>query len=410
MAPLPETHHHRSSTKISHKPFKSRHATKGFIKELTKGKIDRQEKGSRKTPHQQVMSKIDRRNQAKQMRQIKHQQNVKSTSVFGGQNGAPRIVAVVPLCEDCDAHAAVKKLNQSVDIDSDLCLESLASIRVERFGQNVLYLPTKGDLLAATNACRVADFVVLLLSSQEEVGEDGEQLIRTIEGQGVSNILTMVQHLDLVQPAKKQPQVVASLKSFISHFFPNQDKVHSLDSDRECVNVIRSLCTTTPKGVIWREDRSWMLVENVQWAETTSAPGEHEEAVLTGVIRGKGMKADRLLQVGDWGHFQIEKIADATLPNPKKRKFDEMIVDTDGKNRKILETPDQDQDDLEELAPYDETMENVGENPVETTSESKGVLLDDHHYFSDEHQDMPPPPRKLPKGTSSYQSAWFLGD
>ncbi|KAL8708554.1 MAG: hypothetical protein Q9220_006607 [cf. Caloplaca sp. 1 TL-2023] len=411
MAPQSEIHHHRSTTKISHKPFKSRHATKGFIKELTKGKIDRQEKGSRKTPHQQVMSKLDRRNQAKQMRQIKHQQNVKSTSVFAGQNGAPRIVAVVPLCEDCDASAAITTLNRSVDINLDVSLIGPTSIRVERFGQNISYFPVEYNFIAAVNACRVADFVLFLLSSQREVHEDGEQLIRMIEGQGVSNVVTMVQHLDSIQPAKKQPQVVASLKSFITHFFPNQDKVHSLDSDRECVNVLRSLCTSTPKGVVWREDRSWMLVENVEWAETSDVPDENGKAVLTGVVRGKGMKADRLLQVGDWGHFQIEKIVDATIPNLKKRKFDEMIVETDGKDRKVLETPDQDQDDLDELAPYDETMENIDQATTsDAITESKGVLLDDHHYFSDEDQDVPPPPKRLPTGTSTYQSAWYLGD
>lgn len=30
-------HHHRSTTKASHKPFKSRHSTKGLLKERSKG-------------------------------------------------------------------------------------------------------------------------------------------------------------------------------------------------------------------------------------------------------------------------------------------------------------------------------------------------------------------------------------
>ncbi|KAL8754210.1 MAG: hypothetical protein Q9199_004498, partial [Rusavskia elegans] len=409
MAPQTESHHHRSTTKTLQKPFKSRHATKSYIKELTKGKVERVT-GSRKTPHQQVMSKIERRNQAKQIRQIKHKENAKSTSVFAGHDGAPRVIAVLPLCEDCDAAAAIQKLNQSVIPDSDLPVDGPLRVRVERFGQSVLYVPVKRDLVAAMNACRVADFVVFLLSPEQEVGEDGEHLIRAIESQGVSNVLTMVQNLDSIQPPKKQPQVVASLRSYINHFFPNQDKVHSVDSGRECANVIRSLCTTTPKGVVWREDRSWMLVEDVQWSEDQDESSAHGGVILTGVVRGKGLKADRLLQVGDWGHFQIEKITDASLPTSRKRKADEMTVDAD-QGTKILEVPDEDQDDLDELAPYDETMTDLDDLPAsEAPSERKGVLLDDHHYFSDEDQGMPPPPKKLPEGTSNYQSAWFLGD
>ncbi|KAL9047989.1 MAG: hypothetical protein Q9206_006320, partial [Seirophora lacunosa] len=411
MGSLPDGHHHRSTTKVSHKPFKSRHSTKGVIKELTKGKIERHEKGSRKTPHQQVMSKIDRRNQAKQLRQVKHRENAKAARVFTGPSGAPRIVAVVPLCEDCDANAAIRKLNQSVDSDIEMPGEGPWKVRIDRFGQSILYIPLKRELIPAVNACRVADFVVFLLSPGQEAGEEGEQLIRAIESQGISNVLAMVQDLDSVHPAKKQPQIIGSLKSYITHFFPTLEKVHSLDSGRECANVIRSLCTTTPKGIVWREDRSWMFVEDVQWSETLNESHQHAGASLTGLVRGKGMKANRLIQVGDWGYFQIEKITDASLPTSKKRKAEEMTVDTEDAAIKILETPDEDQDDLDELAPYDETMHDVGEAPMsEAPSERKGVLLDDHHYYSDEDGSMPPQPKKLPKGTSTYQSAWFLGD
>jgi pre-rRNA-processing protein TSR1 len=37
MAPLATQHHHRSTTKQPQKSFKSRHASKGALKELSKG-------------------------------------------------------------------------------------------------------------------------------------------------------------------------------------------------------------------------------------------------------------------------------------------------------------------------------------------------------------------------------------
>ena len=410
MAPVTE-HHHRSTTKISHKPFKSRHATKSLIRNLAKGKIEGTEiKPNRKTPHQQVMSKFDRKNQARQIRQVKHQQNVKSTHLFAGQNGAPRVIAVVPLCEDMDAVAAVQKLNQAVDAESQWPLEGHMRVRVDRFKQNLVYVPVRRDLITALDACRSADFVVLLLSPTEEPGEEGELLLKTIEGQGVSNVLTMVQNLDTVEPAKRRSQVVTSLKSYITHFFPNQEKVLSLDAESECSNAIRSLCTTTPKGVRWREDRSWMLVENVQWPnDLVKAPNEGE-VVITGVLRGRNLKANRLVQVGDWGHFQIEKITEAAFPLSKKRKADEMAVD-EPKGEEVLEVPNEEQEDLADLAPYEATMEDVDALSMsEAPTERRGVLLDDYHYFSDDETHLPAPPKRLPKGTSSYQSAWFLGD
>ncbi|KXX80691.1 Ribosome biogenesis protein tsr1 [Madurella mycetomatis] len=45
------------------------------------------------------------------------------------------------------------------------------------------------------------------------------------------------------------------------------------------------------------------------------------------------------------------------------------------------------------------------------TTSKKGVLLDDHHYFSDDDQVQElTMPKKVPKGTSKYQSAWFLDE
>lgn len=411
MAPNLESHHHRSTTKVAHKAFKSRHSTKGSVKDLLKGKIEDGEKRNRKSIHQQVMSKIERRHHARQLKQLKHRDNIKSTSVFSGQNGAPRVVAVIPLCEDNDSRLAVQKLNQEIGIRQEIFNTGPSRVRVDRFKQNITYVPVSRDLLSALDACRVADFVILLLSPTQDAGAEGELLLRAIEGQGVSNVLTMVQNLETVEPPKKRTQIVSSLKSYITRFFPAQEKIHNLDLDRECANVIRTLCTTTPKGVKWREDRSWMLIEDVRWPEEEELSTTQGEVVFTGVIRSKGLKANRLVQIGDWGHFQIEKIADASLPTARKRKADEMAVDAEAKDEEIIEVPDEEQDDIADLAPYDATMEDYSEIPVsEAPTERRGVLLDDHRYFSDDESHLPQPPKRLPKGTSAYQAAWFLGD
>lgn len=409
MAPNPEPHHHRNTTKQSHKPFKSRHATKSLIKEIAKGKLDKLEKGSRKTTNQQIMSKFDRRNQARQIRQTKHTENVKASSIFSGQNGAPRVVAVVPLCENVDVKRAIDGLNAAVG--AERTQDGHDRVRVERFKQTLLYIPVEGGQVAAMDACRVADFVVFLLSPLEEVDMEAEMVLRIIESQGVSNVLTMVQDLNTVLPPKKHPQVLASLKSYITRFFPSQEKILSLDSENECSNVVRSLCTTTPKGIRWREDRSWMFVEGTQWPEVTDDSGEVGELIVTGVVRGRGLKASRLVQVGDWGHFQINKITDATISLPKKRKANEMPIDQELQTETVLQTPDADQEDPSELAPYEASMDDVDTMSISgRPADKRGVLLDDHHYYSDDETHLPEAPKKLPKGTSDYQAAWFLGD
>jgi pre-rRNA-processing protein TSR1 len=347
------------------------------------------------------MSKFDRRNQARQKQQTKHREHLRETSVFVGRDGAPRIVAVVPLCEDGDAAAAVRQLSGSLDVDVEAPEEGVIVTDVDRFKQKIQYVVLKRDLTACMDACRIADFVIFILSPEQEVDELGELIVRSVESQGLSTLLTVVQGLDKVEPAKRRTQVAGSLKSYITHFHPDQEKVHNLDSRQECSNLMRSLCTITPKGVRWREDRSWMLVEDIKWPAD-----ESQNVILTGIVRGKALKADRLVQVGDWGDYQVDKITAAPLPK-KARTGDVAMGDSEVEY--VLDSPTEDQDDLAELAPEEIMMEDADMAVSVAASDKRGVLLDDHHYFSDDETHLPAVPKRLPKGTSSYQAAWFLG-
>ena len=421
-------HHHRSTTKVAKKPFKSKHASKGTLKDRAKGKplsiqckklaytllgkIEGNEKGIRRTPHQQVMSKFERRNQAKQKRLHKHHDHVRATNVFGGKDGAPRIVAVIPLCEDIVTASVIRSLNSSVDIQQDV-EGPWVRVNMDRFKQNINFVMVERDLLKALDACRMADFVLFVLSATEEVDSVGELILRGIESQGVSNVLVTVQGLEEIELPKKKNQVLGSLKSFISHFFPSVEKIHSCGLRQDALNIIRSICSTTPKGIRWREDRSWMMVEEVRWPSAKARSVGQDatgEVIITGVVRGKGLQADRLVQVGDWGDFQIEKSTAASLEQRQKAKGDSMAVDETLADT-ILDQPTEEQDDLFELAPEEALMEDAMDTGASLApTERKGVLLDDHHYFSEDEFDTPERPKRLPKGTSKYQAAWYLAD
>jgi pre-rRNA-processing protein TSR1 len=302
-------------------------------------------------------------------------------------------------------------LNSALDIEQEVPEAGWVRTDVDRFKQKIQYLVVKRDLIASLDACRVADFVVFVLSAEEEVDEEGELILKSVESQGLTNAFTVVQALDKVEPAKRRPQVVGSLKSYISHWLPTTERVYSLDNRQESSNLVRSICTITTKGVRWRDQRSYMFIEDIAWPGGKSAVNEDGtgEVVLTGVVRGLGLKADRLVQVGDWGDFQVDKIVAAPL-EARKKKDGDMMVDAEEEN--VLERPTEDQDDLAALAPEETLMDDVTQYAASIApTERKGVLLDDHHYFSDEEdEEARPKPKRLPKGTSKYQSAWYLED
>lgn len=140
------------------------------------------------------MSKLDRRNQSRQKQQLKFKEKVQTTGIFNGQNGAPRQVAVVPLSVDVDVAAALRLLNESVDVSSsEVSGDALSRFRIERFRQSLQYIPAKYDVVNALDVSRMGDFVVLVLSAEVEVEGQGEMILRAIEGQGISNVVAVVQ-------------------------------------------------------------------------------------------------------------------------------------------------------------------------------------------------------------------------
>ncbi|KAK4947624.1 ribosome biogenesis protein tsr1 [Elasticomyces elasticus] len=404
MAPTATSvHHHRSTTKSDHKPFKSKFASKSALKDKAKGKIETQrpEKGQRKTPHQQVMSKLARRNQAKQLRMSHKDKRDGEENIFQGADGAAKHIAIVPLSTTIDSYSAIKVLNESVDVPGPESSSGTVPVRIDRFRRNLLYLPGSFDLLKSLDVCKLADWVVFVLGAEQTFGEEEDMFLRALEGQGITNVTAVVQDLDAKVPAAKRSRHLTDLKIAIGRYFPALDKLSSLDSKSDCSNLVRSMCTASTRGIRWRDDRSWMLLENVNWS---GAADEADTTTVTvsGFVRGKGMNPDRLVHVPGWGDFQIEVIRE--LPKGQKRKADEMDADVPIKEWR----PTEDQDDLAELAPEQAEMHDIASTAA--TTEHKGVLLDDYHYFSDDNSHIPATPKKLPKGTSDYQAAWYLDD
>ena len=64
---------------------------------------------------------------------------------------------------------------------------------MDRFKQRIQYIVPERTFLEVLDACKVSDFVIFILSATQEVDALGEKLLRAIEGQGVPNIMTVVQ-------------------------------------------------------------------------------------------------------------------------------------------------------------------------------------------------------------------------
>src|SRR5262249_51217791 len=145
------------------------------------------------------------------------------------------------------------------------------------------------------DASRLADFIVLALSSVQEVDSLGHLILRSILAQGVSNVISVVANITARQSQKQRADVKKSLISYIKQYTHVETKMYATDIASEAASIMRLLCTQIPDGIRWREQRSYVLAQKIWWDGGIR---------LEGVVRGKGFNVDRLVNVTGWGDFQ----------------------------------------------------------------------------------------------------------
>ncbi len=118
-------HSHRPTQKQTNKSFKSKHASKGSLKDLSKGRTHRPVQNIKSNPKQTnamisaAHHKLNRRNHAKQLQAKKEAELETMAKLFmrKGQDKVARVVAVVPMTDDVDPAGMVSNLLGSVGVD-----------------------------------------------------------------------------------------------------------------------------------------------------------------------------------------------------------------------------------------------------------------------------------------------------
>ncbi|KAG5439361.1 hypothetical protein PCK2_000810, partial [Pneumocystis canis] len=207
--------------------------------------------------------------------------------------------------------------------------------------------------------------------------------------------------MDKIGSLKKKKEVKKSLLSFINHFFPEKNKIFSIDHLQEALNIVRIICSQTPLGIQWRDERSYILAEEVNWKETDNS----SKGILSikGIIRSKPLDIDRLIHIPGWGDYKIDKIIPLDKEAYYKKNKDEMMESVEGDP--IF--PTENQDSLEDVIQNIKSMENIDKNMDQEKKKQKCIRVDDHYYFSD-NSETSEKHRSLPPGTSDYQATWII--
>lgn len=398
-----QAHHHRSTLKQKNKSYKSRHASKGSIKTAAKGRQESvtsrvsSHKSSPLSLHNAAGSAQARRNHAKQVQLQKRQAIVDANRIFrnnghtgsnqaannsglanglagSSSGGAPRIVVVCSLTQDVDSWSAIEALEKEGEEGGVKPVAGRSTQEMRSKGQTFVELNLTrhratlqlhplpyGALYSLLDACKAADFVLLVLSPSTSIepGSWGELAMRTLQAQGLPTVMAGCPSLQLPDEngaasskkvsTKGANEIRKSLLSFTRYFAPEVEKLYVFEDRNERGALLRSMATSTPRRVAWRDFRSWLVSEEAEWTSSSTSEEEEETGTLklTGWVRGAPMSANRLVHIPDFGDYAVERITAAKRVDEqdKRRKnkngvAPEVEMDTAAAEPELLEERD----------------------------------------------------------------------
>lgn len=357
-----------------------------------------------------MLTKLQRKNQAKQNRDKKIQTTTLKKKLFEGSNGVSKIVTILPLTKDINPSDILQQLLVN-GIDSDdfdvsglnLTIPSVNTVKINKFKKTLKFvIPDMSNVLDVLDVCKVSDVIVFGLSSMEEVDSTyGEQLLRAIELQGISSFIGVVSNLSAINMKEKfQLDIKQSLESYFKHFFPLEKQIYNLEKKNESGNCLRILCEKLPNKVSWRDNRGYLVVNDLN---DLSFDGARNELILQGHCRGAGFHADGLVHLPGLGDFQVNKL-EVLSAHDRSNVVNEYRFT---ENRESLDDFNEDEVEMEDEneSHYSRANSKFHYDSLTTARfDDGGFLPGDHNTGVNK------PEVRMPKGTSSYQARWYLDD
>jgi len=340
-----------------------RHKTKGMLDQKTKGRVGNGPKGGSKALGS--LSKKDRKHQSAQIRKAKILTKTKEKGSLGVEGTAPIIVVMLPAGPSIPMDDVMKTFNE------------LEEEQVKNYKNKFHFVAPGGeDLFEQLDSAKCAD-VVIIVWGQDEM----DPLLRTcLLSQGVPTM----HHLVLGDDTLSKPDKVIRKKRMgevLEQTFPTaKDKVHFLDDKTQLHRVLWELSNFKQSKLSFRAHRSYMITSDVDFEQTSDTAGTLQ---VTGYLRGRGLSADQLVHLPGLGHYKISKIElarDGKRASPGEM-FEEQVLSVPTDKQQSLEMEGEvDEMNAEQTWPTEEELEEAEQGEKQ---------------------------RKVPKGTSSYQAAWF---
>ncbi|KAM9359767.1 pre-rRNA-processing protein TSR1 homolog [Symphorus nematophorus] len=411
-----------------HRPGIYKQKNKGHKhgKHRTKGEIERENKGrvsvtALTKKQRKEQKKMDRRHKANQLRRNKKDMVLTEKRRLGSRDGPPHLVAVVSLHAGVDAGAITKLLRGEGAggiVHQERCISGISDsfgLLLPRFKQRFIFLhQSTADMHSLLDVAKIADSLVFALDSTEGWDSYGDYCLSCLFAQGLPSHALVCQGVSDL-PVKKRVESRRALSKITEVRFPDA-RLFPLDSEQDATLLLRHLGTQRQRKLGFRSRRSHLVAQHVTFTpngpaeETGGGPTGLGTLCVSGYVRGRPLRVDRLVHISGHGDFQLSQIdapadplpLNVTTARPAKpgKGGDVDMMDGGEDEAPVRVLMKADPSSRESLQAEAEVDPMDGEQTWPTESE----LLEAEEARKNKRV------MKVPKGTSDYQATWIVDE
>ncbi|XP_045930527.1 pre-rRNA-processing protein TSR1 homolog isoform X2 [Micropterus dolomieu] len=363
---------------------------------------------------------MDRRHKANQLRRNKKDMVLTEKRRLGSRDGPPHLVAVVSLHGAVDAGAVTKLLRGEGAggvVHQERVISGISDsfgMILPRFKQRFTFLNhSTANMHSLLDVAKIADSLVFVLDSTEGWDSYGDYCLSCLFAQGLPSHALVCQGVsDLL--VKKRVESRRALSKITEIRFPDA-RIFPLDSEQDATLLLRHLGTQRQRKLGFRSRRSHLLAQHVTFKPNSPAEGTGGGPTglgtlcVSGYVRGRPLRVDRLVHITGHGDFQLSQI-DAP-PDPLPLNLTTARTAKEGKEDVDMQDGGEDEAAVRVLMKADPSVREslLAEAEVdpmdgEQTWPTESELLEAEEARKKKRV------MKVPKGTSDYQATWIVDD
>uniref|UniRef100_A0AAX7V1L9 Pre-rRNA-processing protein TSR1 homolog n=1 Tax=Astatotilapia calliptera TaxID=8154 RepID=A0AAX7V1L9_ASTCA len=407
-----------------HRPGIYKQKNKGHKhgKHRTKGEIERENKGKVSVTvltkkQRKEQKKMDRRHKANQLRKNKKDMVLTEKRRLGSRDGPPHLVVVVSLHAQADAGAITKLLRGEGAggiVHHDRCISGVSDsfgLILPRFKQRFTFLSqSTADMHSLLDVTKIADSLVFVLDSTEGWDTYGDYCLSCVFAQGLPSYALVCQGVSEL-PVKKRVESRRALSKITEARFPDA-RLFPLDSEQDTTLLLRHLGTQRQRKLGFRSKRSHLIAQHVTFTpnnpvDSTSGATGLGTLCVSGYVRGRPLRVDRLVHISGHGDFQLSQIDAPVDPLPLNLTV----------SRPLKPSKGGDVDMQENEAPVRVLMKADPSNRESLQAEAEVDPMDGEQTWPTESELLEAEEArkkkrvmKVPKGTSDYQATWIVDE